>query len=48
MSSIDGSQIITYGLSQTNSVFIYNSKGLPQFGIYEDRQGAIEAFEPWY
>jgi hypothetical protein len=46
MSSIGGSQIIFYGLSQTYSVFIYNSGGLLQFGIYKDRQGAIEAFEP--
>jgi len=46
MSSIGGSQIIFCGLSQTYSVFIYNSGGLLQFGINEDRQGAIEAFEP--
>jgi hypothetical protein len=46
MSSIGSSQIIFYDLSQTYSVFIYNSGGLLQFGIYEDRQGAIEAFEP--
>jgi len=46
MSSIGGSQIIFYGLSQTYNVFIYNSGGLLQFGIHENRQGAIEAFEP--